>query len=112
MVGMGNADQEVINRIVAAGDQTHERVVPFPFWDEYAEELKSEVADMKNIGGKTAGAITAGKFLEKFTGYPFLHLDIAGPAFLKKNISYRPVGATGIGVRLLYQFIKNMTKKV
>ncbi len=108
LVGMGNAEQEMLNNVITAGDETHERVVQFPFWDEYADELKSEVADMKNIGGRMAGAITAGKFLEKFAKQPFIHLDIAGPAFLKKNISYRPVGGTGIGVRLLYRFISNM----
>jgi leucyl aminopeptidase len=62
---------------------------------------------MKNIGGKLAGAITAGKFLEKFTDYPFIHLDIAGPAFIPSNDSYRTKGGTGVGVRLLFDFIKN-----
>jgi len=94
--------------MLAAGNEVHERIVEFPFWKEYAEELKSDVADMKNIGGKMAGAITAGKFLEKFTDNPFIHLDIAGPAFLKKAVAYRPKGGTGVGVRLLYQFAKNM----
>jgi leucyl aminopeptidase len=107
LVGMGNAQKEWIELVKTSGFETHERVVEFPFWDEYADELKSHIADMKNIGGKMAGAITAGKFLEKFTDYPFIHLDIAGPAFLKKEVAYRPKGGTGIGVRLLYQFVKN-----
>jgi len=79
----------------------------FQCYEEYAEQLKSEIADMKNIGGIDAGAITAAKFLEHFTDYPYIHLDIAAPAFLSKANSYRPIGGTGIGVRLFYDFIKS-----
>jgi leucyl aminopeptidase len=61
---------------------------------------------MKNIGGKEAGAITAGKFLEHFTDYPYIHLDIAGPAFIDSEDGYRTRGGTGVGVRLLYDFLK------
>jgi leucyl aminopeptidase len=61
---------------------------------------------MKNIGGALAGQITAGKFLERFTTRPYIHLDIAGPAFLDKRDHYRVKGGTGVGVRLLHQFIK------
>ena len=75
------------------------------FRSEYKELLKSPIADMKNIGGAEAGAITAGKFLEHFTDYPYIHLDIAGPAFLKKRIGYRVEGGTGVGVRLLFDFL-------
>ena len=64
------------------------------------------IADLKNIGGRYAGAITAGKFLEHFTDSPFIHLDIAGPSFNKTRDSYRGKGGSGIGVRLLYDFIK------
>ena len=84
-----------------------------PFWDEYGEMVKSKIADLNNVGGAHAGAITAGKFLEHFTmekdkkAYPWLHLDIAGPAFLDKDDSYRTAGGTGVGVRLLFDFIKN-----
>jgi leucyl aminopeptidase len=60
---------------------------------------------MKNIGPGDAGTITAGKFLEKFTDYPYIHLDIAGPAFLDKPDSYRGTGGTGYGVRLLFDFV-------
>ena len=67
--------------------------------------IKSDIADIQNVGGSDAGAITAGKFLEHFTSYPFIHLDIAGPAFIKKSDSYKGKGGTGIGVRLLYDFI-------
>lgn len=90
-----------------SGNRTYERIAEVPFWEEYGELLKSEIADMKNIGPPEAGMITAGKFLEHFTDYPFIHLDIAGPAFTEKRDSYRNTGGTGIGVRLLFDFLKN-----
>jgi len=65
------------------------------FLDEYNEQLKSEIADLRNVGGKYAGAITAGKFLEHFTDYPFIHLDIAGPSFNKSQFNYRGKGGAG-----------------
>lgn len=110
IVGMGNASDETINRIMEAGANVYERIALFPFWDEYAELMKSDIADLKNIGGELAGAITAGKFLEYFTNYPYFHLDIAGMAFMKKPDSYRGTGATGIGVRLLYNFLNDYCK--
>ena len=67
---------------------------------------KSDIADLKNLGPAEAGSITAGKFLENFTDYPYIHLDIAGPAFLEKRDSYRGQGGTGVGVRLLFDYIK------
>ncbi len=106
IVGMGNADEKTKNSLIASGFSVHERVVDFPFWDDYAKELKSDIADLKNQGSPLAGAITAGKFLEHFTNYPWYHLDIAGPAFNEKTDSYRGKGGTGIGVRLLFDFIK------
>jgi leucyl aminopeptidase len=69
--------------------------------------IKSDIADIKNIGGATAGANTAGKFLERFTDYPWIHLDIAGPAFSESKDAYRGKGGTGVGVRLLFDFVKN-----
>ncbi len=71
--------------------------------------IKSKIADIKNIGGIDAGMITAGKFLEKFTDYPFIHLDIAGPAHIEKDDSYRTAGGTGMGVRLLFDFVKHIS---
>jgi len=107
IVGMGNAGVKEMSAMKKAGDETCERVVEFPFWDEYADQIKSTIADIKNLGGPTAGSITAGKFLEKFTDYPYIHLDIAGPAFMHSEWNYRGNGGTGVGVRLLYQFVKN-----
>ena len=105
IVGMGNASREVMENLKASGEYTSERIAEFPFWDEYKEQLKSDIADMKNIGGKYAGAITAGKFLEHFTDYPFIHLDIAGPSFNKIPFNYRGKGGSGVGVRILYNFL-------
>lgn len=108
IVCMGNCDDRFKNRLKKSGDNAYERLVEFPFWNEYNDLLKSEIADMKNIGGPVGGAITAGKFLEKFTNYPYMHFDIAGPAFLNAKDSYRPKGGTGSGVRLLFDFFKNL----
>jgi leucyl aminopeptidase len=110
MVGMGNAGREVMENLKASGELTAERVAEFPFWDEYKEQLKSDVADLKNIGGKYGGAITAGKFLEHFTDYPFIHLDIAGPSFNKASFKYCGKGASGVGVRILYNFLLDRSK--
>ncbi len=68
------------------------------------------MAGIKKTGGVEAGMITAGKFLHKFTDYPFIHLDIAGPAFFDKKDHYQPAGGTGIGVRLLVEFFKGISK--
>jgi leucyl aminopeptidase len=108
IVCMGNAKREVMKKLIKSGNNVYERLAEFPFWDEYADLLKSDVADLKNIGGKYAGAITAGKFLEHFTDYPYVHFDIAGPAFIKKNDGYRTTGGTGVGVRLLFNYLKNL----
>jgi len=88
-----------------SGHSIYERIVEFPNWEEYGDLMKSELADLKNLGPPEAGAITAGKFLERFTSYPYIHLDIAGPAFLEKRDSYRGQGGTGTGVRLLTNFV-------
>lgn len=106
-VYMGTANAAIKSNFEKASLRTYERVVEFPFWDDYKEELSSDVADLKNIGSDAAGAITAGKFLEQFIDYEWLHVDIAGPAYLNKNDFYRTKGGSGVGVRLLYDFIKN-----
>ncbi len=103
------ADSE-FRQLSKSGEAVGERLVEFPLWKEYGELIKSEIADIKNIGGSEAGAITAGKFLEHFTDYPYIHLDIAGPAFVEKPYSYYPSGGTGVAVRLLFDFIKNKAR--
>lgn len=105
VVAMGTASDAIMTDLVACGFDCHERVVTFPFWDDYTDLIKSEIADMKNIGGAEGGAITAGKFLEHYTDYPFVHIDIAGPAFLDAPWGYFGKGGTGVGVRLLMAFL-------
>ena len=91
----------------AAGRASGDRVCRLPLFADYAELLESDVADLKNVGGRAAGAITAGKFLEHFAeGYPWAHLDIAGAAFLESAKPYRPKGGTGFGVRLLAEWLR------
>jgi leucyl aminopeptidase len=107
IVSMHDGSQKEHSQLKNAGDTTHERLAEMPFWSDYDELIKSEVADIKNLGGPAGGAITAGKFLAHFTDYPWIHLDIAGPTFTKEKYGYRGKGATGMGVRLLHQFIKN-----
>lgn len=108
IVGMQKGAGRVFSKLQKSGDRVFERIVEFPLWDDYKDLIKSEVADIKNLGGSDAGAITAGKFLEHFTDYPFIHLDIAGPAFMENKDNYRNTGASGIGVRLLFDFVKNL----
>ncbi len=102
---MGTADDKQFKELEEAADSVHERVVRFPFWKDYDELIKSDIADMKNLGPREAGAITAGKFLSNFTTRPWVHMDIAGPAFVSKEDKYRGSGGTGTGVRLLYEFL-------
>jgi leucyl aminopeptidase len=107
IVAMGTASEVQKNKLKASGNNVHERLAEFPFWDEYDELIKSDIADMKNVGGPYGGAITAGKFLARFIDYPWIHLDIAGPAYIQAKDSYRGKGGTGTGVRLLFDFLKN-----
>ena len=104
---MGTADKVVKNNLENSREQVYERLVEFPLWKEYGNALRSNVADLKNIGGPTAGQITAGKFLQHFTDYPWLHFDIAGPAFLRAADSYRTKEGTGVGVRLIFDFLRS-----
>ena len=113
-VAMAGNTQENMDNLILAGDTVYERLVQLPFWKEYEKLLKSNVADLKNIGGPVGGATTAGKFLEHFTDYPWIHLDIAGASYLdNKDSDYKQQGASAVGVRLIYQFIQNeLAKKV
>jgi leucyl aminopeptidase len=105
---MTNADRKYIALLEECGDLVYERVAELPFWEEYGEMIKSTIADVRNIGGREAGAITAGKFLERFTEYPLIHLDIAGTGILKKDDHYRLKDGPGSGIRLLATFLKRL----
>lgn len=106
MCYMGNATKSIKDKVEASGHDVYERLVEFPMWREYGDQMKSGIADLKNLGGPSAGMITAGKFLEHFTDYPWLHFDIAGSAYLPKANGYRTREGTGAGVRLIFNFLK------
>lgn len=110
IVCMGNADEALKNKFKESGFNQYERLVEYPLWEEYGDLIKSEFADLKNIGGPTGGAITAGKFLEHFTDYPWMHFDIAGVSFSMSKKSYIPAGGTGYGIRMLLDFLINYGK--
>lgn len=108
--GMMATDQELADQLSRAGERSNERVWQLPLWDEYHAMIKSRVADLKNIGGRPAGSITAGAFLAAFVGdYAFAHLDIAGTAWVdspaKPSESH---GGTGVGVRLLAEYLRGI----
>ncbi|MBT7038860.1 MAG: leucyl aminopeptidase, partial [Bacteroidetes bacterium] len=107
IVSFSNSDEDE-NLLSKSGEAVYERLVRFPIWEEYAELIKSDIADVKNIGGPQGGAITAAKFLERFTDYNWIHLDIAGPAFIQKDYKYFTKGGTAIGVRLIFDFLKKI----
>lgn len=111
LVVMGNTQREIIDKLTESGNNVYERIVELPLWDEYNELLKSDIADIKNIGGEYASAIVAGKFLEHFTDYQWIHIDIAPMGYLHKSDSYRGKGGTGYGVRLLFDFINQHINK-
>jgi leucyl aminopeptidase len=107
---LGN-DRALIEKIKRAAEVAWERVWELPLWDDYAEALKSEVADANNTGGRPAQTIVAAKFLQKFVGeYPWAHLDIAGTSWLETERPYNAKGATGVGVRLLARLLTDWEK--
>ncbi|MDH5542063.1 MAG: leucyl aminopeptidase [Nitrospinota bacterium] len=104
--GLFGNDQKLIDKIIASGEKTGERCWQFPMWEEYEEMIKSKIANVKNVGERGAGSITAAAFLKKFTDYPWAHLDIAGTADnAKPTAPYNTPGGTGIGIRLLLDLI-------
>lgn len=107
--GLFATDQALADKLSRAGEASSERVWQFPMWPEYHEMVKSEIADLKNIGGRPAGSITAGTFLAAFVGdYPFAHLDIAATGWAASPIkAYESQGGTGVGVRLLTEFLRH-----
>jgi leucyl aminopeptidase len=107
-IGMMGTDEALKARVRKSADATGEKVWELPLWEEYHEQIKSDVADFKNTGGRPAGTITAAAFLSKFAGdRPWVHLDIAGPAWLTKDRPYIPKGASGVGVRLFIDLLRN-----
>jgi len=104
--GVMGTDDRLIEEVRGAGERAGERVWPLPLWDEYRELMKSDIADVKNAGGRPAGSISAGWFLREFVdGFPWAHLDIAGTAYTDREDATRVKGPTGIGVRLFSEFV-------
>jgi leucyl aminopeptidase len=104
---LGN-NQALVDKVLASGDKTGDRGWQLPLWKEYNELLKSDIADMKNIGGREAGTITAACFLQRFTdNTPWVHLDIAGTAWTEREKPYRPKGPTGVPVRMVVDVLRN-----
>lgn len=105
--GMMGTDAPLKSRLKLAGDYTHEYVCELPLYEEYEELIKGDITDIKNAGGRYAGAITAALFLKRFVGdMPWVHLDIAGTAMLSSDTPYTPKGASGVGVRLLTDMLR------
>jgi len=103
---LGNHDG-LVRQLLKAGESCGERLWQLPLWSDYGAQLKSEVADVKNIGGRPAGTITAAAFLQKFAeDFTWAHLDIAGTAWEEKGRPCAPKGGTGVGVRLLIEYLR------
>ena len=104
--GLFSNDDELAERLGAAGAAVGEKLWRMPLGDAYDRQLRSDIADMKNVGGRPGGAITAAQFLQRFVkDRPWAHLDIAGMAWASKDAPSVPKGATGYGVRLLDRFV-------
>lgn len=106
--GLFSNNDKLAAELTQAGDKTFERLWRMPLYDEYREQLKSDIADIKNIGGRSGGSCTAAKFLEEFVGkkLPWAHLDIASTAYYNEAKRYHPKFGSGVGVRLLIEFLR------
>lgn len=104
--GMFSTEDALRDKLMAAGNTTFERVWPLPLYEDYRRTIDTPVADMMNSGGRAGGVGTSAVFLQEFTSYPWVHLDIAGMALTEKESPYTPRGGTGYGVRLLVQFLQ------
>lgn len=104
--GLMGTDQALMDAVLAAGESADERVWQLPLWDEFRELIKSDIADMKNSGGRAAGSISAGWFLREFAeGYPWAHVDIAGTAYTERESPTQVKGPTGVMVRLFTEYL-------
>jgi leucyl aminopeptidase len=109
-IAMMGTDNELMDRLKAASEEVYERVWPMPLFVEYKEYLNSDIADIKNVGGRKGALASSACFLREFVGEtPWVHLDIAGAAWSDKDRPYAPKGATGVGVRLLLNFLKEIS---
>lgn len=108
--GIFGNNQEFIDRIIRAGEEAGEKIWQLPLFDEYKEQIKGDFADIKNVGGREAGAITAAMFLKDFVeDVPWVHLDIAGTSYFTKAKGYRQKGGTGVVVRTIINSVLSMS---
>ncbi|HMG69508.1 MAG TPA: leucyl aminopeptidase [Gemmatimonadaceae bacterium] len=109
--GVFSSDDALVAEILAAGKRAGEPAWPLPLWDDYKELIKSDVADVKNSGGRPAGAVTAAMFLKEFAeGYPWAHLDIAGTAYSETDLVTIPKGPTGVPTGMFIEFIRGRVR--
>jgi len=109
--GAFSNNQDLVNKVLAAGEQAGEYIWQMPMFEEYKEQNKSDVADIKNSGGRYGGSITAAQFLAEFAGEtPWVHLDIAGTSDTDKERGYQVKGATGVPVRTLINLVLAIAK--
>jgi leucyl aminopeptidase len=109
--GVFSTDDGLVAEILAAGKRAGEPAWPLPLWDEYKDLIKSDVADIKNSGGRPAGAVTAAMFLKEFAeGYPWAHLDIAGTAYSETDLVTIPKGPTGVPMGTFIEFIRGRVR--
>ncbi len=104
--GLFSNDDALAQKLLAAGTSTDEKLWRMPLGEEYDKQIKSDIADMKNIGGRPGGSISAAQFIQRFVNSkPWAHLDIAGTAWAAKDLPLSPKGATAYGVRLLDRLV-------
>ncbi|HEV2642996.1 MAG TPA: leucyl aminopeptidase, partial [Candidatus Elarobacter sp.] len=105
--GVMGTDQKLVDEVLVAADRAGERGWQLPLWDDYFDLIKSDVADIKNSGGRAAGTITAALFLKEFAEeYPWVHLDVAGTAYSETDLGYIPKGPTGVPVGIFVEFLR------
>jgi len=110
-VGVFGTERAVVDEVLAAGERAGEPGWPMPLWDEYKEQIKSDVADLRNTGGRAAGSITAALFLKEFVdGFPWVHLDVAGTAYSQTDLGWIPKGPTGTPVGTFVEFVRQRAR--
>jgi len=109
--GVMGTDEALVQEVLDAGKRSGEPGWPLPLWDDYKELIKSDIADVKNSGGRPAGTITAALFLKEFAeGYPWVHLDIAGTAYTESDLGTVPRGPTGVPVGIFVEFARGRVR--
>jgi leucyl aminopeptidase len=109
--GVMGSDDALVQEVLDAGKRAGEPGWPLPLWDDYKELIKSDVADIKNSGGRPAGTITAALFLKEFAGdFPWVHLDVAGTAYTESDLGTIPRGPTGVPVGTFVEFVRGRTR--